>query len=616
MLASESAGADRELRLEDYVAGRRSRARCRRRFPPEAQKAQAVAARSYALTRKIEAQAANRRWDIATGRRVAGVPARRARAAARAAAEATAGEVLALGMDPVEAYFHAVCGGTTEGGLAGARARPPVPRARRVRAAARGRRARAGRSGSTRGSSARAAARRRGDHGRVVGADADRARGAGRDLRRARGARRCSRPTCASGSAGRACRRSRSRCSAERGAFVFDGRGRGHGAGLCQWGPPASRARGRATARSWSHYYPATEVVRGCTELLMAECDGPVDEALGLRLRAPEELIAQEPVTPRDASRLLVVHGAAPSSTAASRTSELLAPGDLLVFNDTKVIPARLVGTKPTGGKVELLLCEPLAGGLGRRWRAGGQASKPIRAGASSASTGSTRGSRRARARGSPSSARSRGRRPRGGARARRPHPAAALHPPRARRGRPRALPDDVRARRRQRRRADRRAPLHARRPRERWRARRRADRRHAPRRPGTFLPIRGDSVEAPHARRAVRGPPEAAAAIAACARGRPRRRRRDDVGPDARERVARRRGGPARDAPGSSSGRGTVRGGGRARHELPPPALDAAHARLRVRRHRAGPRRLSRRGLAAISLLQLRRRDARLPGR
>jgi len=46
------------------------------------------------------------------------------------------------------------------------------------------------------------------------------------------------------------------------------------------------------------------------------------------------------------------------------------------------VIPARLVGRKATGGKVELLLCEPLEGGLGRRWRAMGQASKPIRAGA------------------------------------------------------------------------------------------------------------------------------------------------------------------------------------------------------------------------------------------
>jgi S-adenosylmethionine:tRNA ribosyltransferase-isomerase len=97
----------------------------------------------------------------------------------------------------------------------------------------------------------------------------------------------------------------------------------------------------------------------------------------------PDELIAQEPVTPRDASRLLVLgaEGGAPVHRAFADLPALLRPGDLLVFNDTRVIPARLVGTKATGGKVELLLCEPLSGGLGRRWRAMGQASKPIRAG-------------------------------------------------------------------------------------------------------------------------------------------------------------------------------------------------------------------------------------------
>ncbi len=96
----------------------------------------------------------------------------------------------------------------------------------------------------------------------------------------------------------------------------------------------------------------------------------------------PERLIAQEPVTPRDASRLLVLPPEGPAEHRRFTDLEaLLGPGDLLVFNDTKVIPARLVGRKATGGKVELLLCEPLEGGLGRRWRAMGQASKPIRVG-------------------------------------------------------------------------------------------------------------------------------------------------------------------------------------------------------------------------------------------
>ncbi len=107
----------------------------------------------------------------------------------------------------------------------------------------------------------------------------------------------------------------------------------------------------------------------------------------------PEELIAQVPVTPRDASRLLVLPPAGdPRHHRFAELPGLLSPGDLLVFNDTRVIPARLVGRKQSGGKVELLLCEPLPGeplhgkppqdGMGRSWRAMGQASKPIRPGA------------------------------------------------------------------------------------------------------------------------------------------------------------------------------------------------------------------------------------------
>ncbi len=103
----------------------------------------------------------------------------------------------------------------------------------------------------------------------------------------------------------------------------------------------------------------------------------------------PEERIAQEPVTPRDASRLLVLRpDGRREHRIFSELDRLLSPGDLLVFNDTKVLPARLVGRKETGGRVELLLCEPLEGGLGRRWRAMGQASKPIREGSAVAFDG------------------------------------------------------------------------------------------------------------------------------------------------------------------------------------------------------------------------------------
>lgn len=73
----------------------------------------------------------------------------------------------------------------------------------------------------------------------------------------------------------------------------------------------------------------------------------------------PSELIAQTPVVPRDSSRLLVVDS--PTTHAHSRFCDLsnwLLPGDLLVLNDTRVIPARLYGRKSTGTPVEILLLE------------------------------------------------------------------------------------------------------------------------------------------------------------------------------------------------------------------------------------------------------------------
>jgi S-adenosylmethionine:tRNA ribosyltransferase-isomerase len=75
----------------------------------------------------------------------------------------------------------------------------------------------------------------------------------------------------------------------------------------------------------------------------------------------PEELIAQSPLAERSASRLLVLEG---SSGAISDRSirdlpELVRPGDLLVFNNTRVVAARLQGFKPSGGRVEIFLERP-----------------------------------------------------------------------------------------------------------------------------------------------------------------------------------------------------------------------------------------------------------------
>lgn len=72
----------------------------------------------------------------------------------------------------------------------------------------------------------------------------------------------------------------------------------------------------------------------------------------------PDELIARHPLAERSASRLLVLDG--PSGEVAHRQFpdllDYLAPGDLMVFNNTRVIPARLFGRKASGGKLEVLV--------------------------------------------------------------------------------------------------------------------------------------------------------------------------------------------------------------------------------------------------------------------
>ncbi len=84
----------------------------------------------------------------------------------------------------------------------------------------------------------------------------------------------------------------------------------------------------------------------------------------GYNYNLPPELIAQNPVVPRDSSRLLVVDSLdtginkIPLHQFFRDLSVILHPGDLLVMNDTKVIPARLYGRKSTGAQVEVLLLE------------------------------------------------------------------------------------------------------------------------------------------------------------------------------------------------------------------------------------------------------------------
>ncbi|HET8540933.1 MAG TPA: SpoIID/LytB domain-containing protein [Anaeromyxobacter sp.] len=258
-LRVRAGGEVKDLRLEDYVAGVVS-GEMPASFPPEALKAQAVAARSSALTRKIEAQAAGRAFDIGTGV-LHQVWAERPSAAARAAAEATAGEVLVSGREPVEAYFHAACGGRTEGGLAAlgrdlpylapvecgkCGGAPGVAWKVRVGAADLARAA-----GLAAGAGAARVATRTatGRAERVeVAAGGRTAAVAAVDLRQRLGFDRL--PSLAFDVRG------------EGGGFVLEGRGRGHGAGLCQWGAAALAREGLGYREILARYYPGTDVVR------------------------------------------------------------------------------------------------------------------------------------------------------------------------------------------------------------------------------------------------------------------------------------------------------------------------------------------------------------------
>lgn len=114
-----------------------------------------------------------------------------------------------------------------------------------------------------------------------------------------------------------------------------------------------------------------------------------------LHYELPVELIAQRPADDRELARLLHVPqgGGAPEHRLVSELAELIPRGALVVVNDTRVVPARLVGRKrDTGGRVEVFLLrrvgvreietEPTQTRSAEIWRALGKASKPLKFGA------------------------------------------------------------------------------------------------------------------------------------------------------------------------------------------------------------------------------------------
>jgi S-adenosylmethionine:tRNA ribosyltransferase-isomerase len=94
----------------------------------------------------------------------------------------------------------------------------------------------------------------------------------------------------------------------------------------------------------------------------------------------PEGSIAQVPIEPRDRARLLVDRGPGhpPEHRTVAHLPSLVRPGDMVVVNTTRVLPARLILRKPTGGAVEVLLLERLATGA---WEALVRPSRKVRPG-------------------------------------------------------------------------------------------------------------------------------------------------------------------------------------------------------------------------------------------
>ncbi|MHB1845724.1 MAG: SpoIID/LytB domain-containing protein [Deltaproteobacteria bacterium] len=252
------------LPLEEYLAavlgGEMSPS-----FPRPALEAQAVAARTYAIRRKMEARAADRPWHLdstALSQIYHGVASEDPRT--RGAAESTRGEILAAGVLPAEAYFHASCGGRTETGAA-ALGRD-LPYLQSVSCPCAGHSpfshwsirvtpdelARLARRLVGKGDPLRVRVRARTSTGRAKTLEVVTNLGSrvvqASELRAALGYLRL--PSLWFD------------VHPSSGAFVFEGRGAGHGAGLCQWGARAMALEGASYREILAHYYPGTAIVR------------------------------------------------------------------------------------------------------------------------------------------------------------------------------------------------------------------------------------------------------------------------------------------------------------------------------------------------------------------
>lgn len=237
--------------LEDYLAGVLG-SEMPVSFPLEALKAQAVAARTYALQKKLETYGAPFHMGSSVLHQVYGGLEREVERT-RAAVEATRGEVLTYELVPIEAYFHASCGGRTESGVDALGRELPYLRpvdcpcgklpASRWSATVSDSELHAALGQSTEGFrvSSRTATHRVNRVATSSGLSLD-----GVTLRRKLGYTKI-----------KSLEFDVERTS---GGWHFNGRGYGHGAGLCQWGAKALADEGLTYRDILLHYYPGTEL--------------------------------------------------------------------------------------------------------------------------------------------------------------------------------------------------------------------------------------------------------------------------------------------------------------------------------------------------------------------
>ncbi|ADO73314.1 SpoIID/LytB domain-containing protein [Stigmatella aurantiaca] len=221
-------------------------------FPPEALKAQAVAARTYALQKKLEAYGSSFYLGSSVLHQVYG-GVNREDPRTLAAVEATRGEVLTYELAPIEAYFHASCGGRTESGLAALQRDLPYLQPAECPC---------GRLPASRWT----ATVSRAELQTALGGSPSGFRISGRT-----GTRRASRVSTSEGLSMDG-PRFRQRLGYTKlksldfeveetpHGYHFTGRGYGHGAGLCQWGAKALADGGWNYRDILSHYYPGTEL--------------------------------------------------------------------------------------------------------------------------------------------------------------------------------------------------------------------------------------------------------------------------------------------------------------------------------------------------------------------